>query len=258
MNKYFFLLLLLAFIPNHAQCQELPVSSTKKIGVRIGFKNPHIKDQLYSPLSLSGYNLSYQIRYENLKQYTKQQVAFSYSGGTTQHRSGNFISALTDVQLQYRFQFKISENSENSISVGPNVSSKMLLLDYRSFTSATWLGLYNLGLSSSWHHQINDKQSLVTGVNYGLLALIARPPWGGFDEEVLKLSDSPQHILFNRSKLKSFLNYFNFNISISYSYHISDRLFCDIEWNFVHLAYKTPKSLKTFSNQLVAGLDYKF
>ena len=262
--KRSFIFLLTFFLASTTYAQKENNTSTdnrnNELQIKVGENFGYFKDLNFSPLNyrMNGIVFSADhIRTTKKENTLRYQLSYG-QGEMTTTAAERFTSNYIIGAAKFDFWKKLNTQHENlTVLLGPGYSFDFDYYEYENQDALSFLIAHNLNVGGMVKYNLNEKHSLSSQFSLGLLSLVNRPPFSGFDEQLEIDADKPLKLITDVETV-SLSKYTAFDLGFNYAYQMSSKLDLNVGLNFKYQRYKDVKQFTQVQNQFNLGLTYKF
>jgi len=257
------LLLLCEILGGKLLAQENAIVHTiddyRSLGLAVGLNTGSIQDLHFSPLIYQElgpiYHLNYRRKRADKKHLFTTDLTFTNGQATT--NASDSLKAkyiMPDINVSYLRQLTNSNNNIVLLLGGAYQLDFNQLIFNNVLESFTFLIAHSIDLKGQIRFPVNKKHQFSSSLSLPILALLVRPPYIGYDDELIANQERPLRLITN-GDFVSLNKYARLTFDVKYSCALNDHWIFESTYVFNHLRHE---EYKQFQNQLLLGLNYNF
>ncbi len=224
------------------------------------------KDIIFSPLNYRTQGAVYQLSYqrENRKKSALFQAALNGGFGqivpsrtdlsffTSEYIAGNLtLGLLKLVPLK---------SDKLRLFLGPQYRLNVSYFDYRGQTTFSFVASHTLDAAVQLRYAFSPRHSISSNVSVGLIGLVVRPPYGGYDTRLLyNYENRPLRLIVDGGRFASLFNYQLIRGDIGYRFALTRHTHLTLHYAFNYQRVRDRFHLFTQAlNQLGSGINFTF
>ena len=197
------------------------------------------KDIIFSPLNYRTQGAVYQLGYQ--RENRKRSALFQ---ATLDGSFGQIIPARTDLSY-FSSEYIAGNLTLGLLRLAPLNSDKLRLFigsqyrlnvsyfDYRGQTSFSFVASHTLDAKALLRYQLAARHEISTDASVGLIGLLVRPPYGGYDTRLLNnYENRPLRLIVDGGRFASLFNYQLIGWNISYHFALTSRAHLTVHYAF--------------------------
>ncbi|OGU34934.1 MAG: hypothetical protein A2068_00830 [Ignavibacteria bacterium GWB2_35_6b] len=268
-------LLIIVFSPSQIVCQtsEDSTSGAAKysVGANIGISDFHIKDEYLSPDVMKGILFASEISFKSKLKKNIHAVDIFFSKGNTNSDIHELELTQYAVGISYSFLYSIHSFDAGEfpveLSLGAGVSSIVMNTDY--ITKSLIANGKNYDQSWYWSHSLNflihcdysfsKDQSLSVQLTAPVFKIVSRPANGHWlDERNQEVLNDSFYNAATQGSPEFIWDNFALYCAVNYNHKIKDNIDLSFGYRFNFVSSNTPLSMKSYTNNLLIGLNFLF
>lgn len=243
------------------------------LGLSIGYNTGYFKDVNFSPLNYKDRGLTFKLNYDKyldksnswIKAYfdlTKSSLkssVFEVYNDSDGISPDFFLSDYWSVKLKIAYLKQLPKATQRlAIHLGGQLHTNVNIVFLNGGTNAfTFLFAHSVDFASNITYDLNDKHQIQSSLSIPLITLLGRPPYAGYDKEVLDNQEAPLRLITN-GKISTWNTYLAFDWETTYRYHLSTRWDAVLQYHVHYQRASQTYRLVNWKNQILAGIAYTF
>lgn len=257
-KSYTYWLCVMSSIYIYAQDQE---DKSNSISISLGYQSGVLKDANFSPLNYKQNGSTYTMEYIKFGGHKNSILSIQLNAGfntLSTDASTYFDTDITQVQLNIYYTKRLNPTvSKSAIYLGGQLISEVKSLDWENTESFSYFAAHGIGLKGIYQYNVSNTIAMGASIYSPFIALIARPPYNGIDEDVIENQDNILAIITNGT-IESLNTYFKLETEFNITYKLTESL--AVKANIIfdyNTLYKGNKwtQFRTLTN---IGLAYNF
>ncbi len=197
------------------------------------------KDIIFSPLNYRTQGAGYQLGYQRENRKRSALFQATLDGGF-----GQIIPARTDLSY-FTSEYIVGNLTLGLLKLVPLKSDKLRLFlgpqyrlnvsyfDYRDQTTFSFVGSHTLDAEALLRYAFSPRHSVSSNVSVGLIGLVVRPPYGGYDTRLLyNYENRPLRLIVDGGRFASLFNYQLIGWNINYHFALTGRAHLTVHYAF--------------------------
>lgn len=251
---------LLALGSAYAQVDFRPSHS---INASIAYDYGYLKDQNFSPLNYQEQGKTYSLTYQWKSARQLDQLSFraDYGTGILQTKASSVFTTdyiRGNLSISYLRKLFTSAGGTTQWSLGSRYHFYLNYMDWEEQSAFSFFANHSLDISTSFQHQVSALQQFSAQLHVPLWSLIVRPPYNGFDQELVYNNEQNPLGLITDGTGGSFNRLIAFQLNAAYQYQLSPRWGMELAYQARYQNLSDTHKLIHLQHQLSAGLQLKF
>ena len=197
------------------------------------------KDIIFSPLNYRTQGAVYQLGYQREDRKRSALFQATLDGGF-----GQIIPARTDLSY-FTSEYIVGnltlgllklvpqKHEKLRLFVGPQYRLNVSYFDYRGQTTFSFVASHTLDAKALLRYQLAARHEISTDVSVGLIGLLVRPPYGGYDTRLLNnYENRPLRLIVDGGRFASLFNYQLIGWNINYHFALTSRAHLTVHYAF--------------------------
>ena len=224
------------------------------------------KDIIFSPLNYRTQGAVYQLSYhrENRKKSALFQAALNGGFGQivpSRTDLSFFISEYIAGNLTLGLLRLVPLNSRKlRLFVGPRYRLNVSYFDYRGQTTFSFVASHTLDAKALLRYSLSPRHQISTNLAVGLVGLLVRPPYAGYDAQLLNnFENRPLRLIVDGGRFASLHNYQLIRGGIGYRFALTRHTHLTLHYAFNY--QRVQDRFQPFVqalNQLGGGINFTF
>ena len=233
-----------------------------QIGIRGGFNQGFLKDQIFSNLNYTENGYLVDLQYSN---YTPNrnnliEANVNFSSGKLKTNNIDFFTSsyiLANVNLVYLRKLPNHKSQYFSSYLGVNYKTRVQYLDWNNQTAFSFIATHGLSVQTNLFYNIKPKHSIESALSIPVFQVLVRPPYNGIDNFITDNQDNTFKLIFT-GKPTSLNKYFAINWGTHYKYAISEQFELKLGYTLNYERVFETQEFIQLQNQIMAGINFKF
>lgn len=227
--------------------------------LRAGINQTLLKDLNYAPISFMGigkcFNFDYVRKNDDEEMFN---ISLEFNSNKLNAKASDYFESSEiygHLEIGYLKSLEPPSNRFN-LYVGGQLRSSLYLATLIVQDAFTFFIHHDLRAKTMATYKLGNRSMLASSLSIPLLAYMGRPPYNGYDDELIEALDNLS-IIF-KGQLATINHYLNLEWGTEYRFQLINNLDLSLAYNLrFHRIYKD-LPLRNFENQLKAGFILKY
>jgi hypothetical protein len=233
-----------------------------QIGFETGYMHGYLKDQNFSPLNYVENGILYNINYKKQKPNSKNifTIGLDFSSSNLYTKASKYFttsSVIANINLSLVSKIVTKSKKNICIYLGGQYNSYIQYLDWRDQAAFSYIAIHGFSIKGLAQFNIIKKHQIETSLSIPLIQVLARPPYNGLDENIIKNENNKVKLIYT-GNLTSINKYIAIDWKTCYKKPISKKINLSIAYLLRYQKVTGVNKLIHFQNLLSTGLNLKF
>jgi hypothetical protein len=233
-----------------------------QIGIRGGFNQGFLKDQIFSNLNYTENGFLVILDYRHLKPNGNNLIESNvfFSSGKLKTNNIDFFTSsyiMANIKLAYLRKLHSHKNNKFASHLGIKYKTQIQYLDWNNQTSFSFIATHGLSIQTNIFYKIKPKHNIETALSIPVFQVLVRPPYNGIDNFITDNQNNTFKLIFT-GKPTSLNKYFAINWETNFKYEISKRFELKLGYTLNYERVFETHKFTQLQNQITTGINFKF
>lgn len=239
---------------------QVEKSNDQHLSLGIGYHTGPFKDLTYSPLLYATKSLSVDFSYQKTTANGNQwYVNLDVTPGSIQTDvSQSFTADRYFGNIEIGYLAKVNQQMEKgNLWIGGQYHTYADLLFYNNLSAISFFLMHGFDVTGKWAYRFNTKTTYQTQLSLPIVALLVRPSFTGWNNDIIDEPDNYFKIATN-GKVTSLNEFFSFTWKNKLTQQLNDKIGLSFQY---HLSFHQTNQIDTAKNlnhQFFVGASLNF